>query len=69
LSDGKAELEQFAVDAWRPPKRVLDAHSPDQCAQVRFDLRAPSPVAVISTASSSESPPDANARAFQVGQS
>src|ERR1700756_3260305 len=35
-------LEQFAVNAWRPPKRVLDAHSPDQRAQVRFDLRTPS---------------------------
>src|SRR6202008_1716738 len=43
LSDGKAELEQFAVNARRSPERVLDAHSPDQRAQVRFDLRAPSP--------------------------
>jgi hypothetical protein len=43
LSDLNPELEQFAVDARRAPKRVLDAHSPDQRAQVRFDLRAPSP--------------------------
>jgi hypothetical protein len=43
LSQFKPELEQFAVDARRTPERVLDAHSPDQRAQVRFDLRAPSP--------------------------
>ena len=26
------ELEQFAVDAWRAPKRIFDAHPPDQYA-------------------------------------
>src|ERR1700738_1700481 len=68
LSDGKAELEQFAVNAWRPPKRVLDAHSPDQRASpLRF--AGALPVAVISTASSSESPPGANSPASQAGQS
>jgi hypothetical protein len=45
LRDLKPELEQFAMDARRAPKRVLDAHSPDQSAQLRADLRAPSPQA------------------------
>ncbi|HAO39839.1 MAG: hypothetical protein CL533_03300 [Afipia sp.] len=35
----KPELEQFAVDTRRSPKRVLDAHLSDQRAQVRLDLR------------------------------
>lgn len=30
LRDLKPELEQFAVDAWRTPKRIFDAHPPDQ---------------------------------------
>src|SRR5258708_6402780 len=30
LRDLKPELEQFAVDAWRTPKRILHAHPPDQ---------------------------------------
>src|SRR6202034_3643459 len=38
LRDLKPELEQFAVDAWRTPKRILHAHPPDQRAQLRFDL-------------------------------
>src|SRR6266436_2044531 len=42
LRDLKSELEQFAVDAWRAPKRIFDAHSPDQYAQLRVDLRSPS---------------------------
>src|SRR5258708_841588 len=42
LCDLKPELEQFAVDAWRAPKRIFDAHPPDQCAKVRLDLRSPS---------------------------
>src|SRR6202140_2322806 len=42
LRDLKPELEQFAVDAWRAPKRIFDAHPPDQCAQLRVDLRSPS---------------------------
>jgi hypothetical protein len=29
LRDLKPELEQFAMDAWRTPKRILDAHLPD----------------------------------------
>src|SRR5882757_7224863 len=32
LRDLKPELEQFAVDAWRAPKRIFDAHPPDQYA-------------------------------------
>jgi hypothetical protein len=31
------------VNTRSTPKRVLDAHPPDQCTQVRFDLRPPSP--------------------------
>jgi len=49
LRDLKPELEQFAVDARRAPKRVLDAHPPDQRTQIRFDLRAPSPGARLPT--------------------
>jgi dCTP deaminase len=33
---------QFAVDAWRAPKRIFDAHPPHQYAQLRVDLRSPS---------------------------
>jgi hypothetical protein len=43
LCDLKPELEQFAVDSWRTPKRVLNAHPPDQYAEVRLDQRPPSP--------------------------
>ena len=39
LRDFKPELEQFAVEAWRAPKRIFDAHPP---AQLRVDLRSPS---------------------------
>ena len=41
LSDLKAELEQ-AVDALRPPQRIVNAHPPDQRAQLRIDLRSAS---------------------------
>jgi hypothetical protein len=41
LRDLKPKLEQFAVDAWRAPKRILDAHLPNQRAQLRLDLRPP----------------------------
>jgi hypothetical protein len=40
--DLKPELEQFAVNAWCTPKRILHAHPPDQRAQLRVDLRSPS---------------------------
>src|SRR5260370_29536200 len=39
LRDLKPEPEQFAVNAWRAPKRIFDAHPPDQRAQLRFDRR------------------------------
>jgi hypothetical protein len=49
LGDFKPEFEQFAVDARRPPKRVLDAHPPDQRTKVRLDLRPPFPCARFPT--------------------
>src|SRR5229473_1435148 len=42
LCDFKPELEQFAVDARRAPKRIFDAHPPNQYAQLRVDLRSTS---------------------------
>ena len=39
LKDIKGELEQLAVDARRPPQRIVKAHPPDQRPQVRVDLR------------------------------
>src|SRR6266550_6393430 len=42
LRDLKPELEQFAVDAWRAPKRIFGAHPPDQYPQLRVDPRSPS---------------------------
>ena len=41
-SDLKAELEQLTMDARRSPQRIVDAHPPDQRAQVRVDLRTAS---------------------------
>ena len=56
LRDLKPKLEQLPVDAWRTPKRILPAHSPDQDAQLRVDLRSssqwarlPTPVAAKSS--------------------
>jgi hypothetical protein len=43
LADFKPELEQFAVDTRRTPKRILDAHPPDQGSQIGIDLQSPSP--------------------------
>jgi hypothetical protein len=42
LRDLRPELEQFAVNAWRAPKRIFDAHPSDQYVQLRVDLRSPS---------------------------
>jgi hypothetical protein len=42
LGDLKPELEEFSVDARRAPKRIFDAHPPDQRAQFRLDPRPPS---------------------------
>src|SRR5215471_3661686 len=39
----KPELEQFAVNAWCAPKRILHAHLPYQRTQLYLDLRATSP--------------------------
>src|SRR5260370_32389473 len=49
LRDLKPELEQFAVNAWRTPNRILHAHPPDQRSQRRFDLRSPSQCARLPT--------------------
>src|ERR1700688_4401632 len=49
LRDLKPELEQFAVDARRVPKRILRAHPPDQRAQLRVDMRSPSQWARLPT--------------------
>src|ERR1700716_3692148 len=49
LRDLKPELEKFAVNAWRAPKRVFDSHPPDQRAQLRVDLRSPSQCARLPT--------------------
>jgi hypothetical protein len=43
LRDLKPKLEQLAVDAWRAPKRILDAHPSDQHAELCLDLWPPSP--------------------------
>src|SRR5665647_652565 len=42
LRDLNAELEQFTVDAWRSPERVLDTHLPDQRSGFSLYLRSPS---------------------------
>src|SRR5262249_26586876 len=39
LSDFKAEFEQLAMDARGAPQWIVNAHPPDQRAQVRVDLR------------------------------
>src|ERR1700731_3660879 len=49
LRDLKPEFEQFAVNAWSAPKRILHAHPPDQRAQLRVDLRSPSQRARLPT--------------------
>src|SRR5216683_2612722 len=49
LRDLKPELEQFSVNAWRTPKRILHAHLPDQSAQLRGDPRSPSQWARLPT--------------------
>jgi hypothetical protein len=49
LRDLKPELEQFAVNAWRAPKRIFDAHPPDHRAQLRVDPRSPAQWARLPT--------------------
>src|ERR1700716_3119695 len=57
LRDLKPELEQFAVNAWRTPERILHAHPPDQRAQLRFDLLSPSQWARLPTPVSAKAAP------------
>src|SRR5258708_15728832 len=47
LSDLKAKLEQLAMDARRSPQRIVNAHPPDQRAQIRANLRSTSLRAVF----------------------
>src|ERR1700761_3460328 len=49
LRDLKPELEQFAGNAWRTPKRIFHAHPPDQRAQLRVDPRSPAQWARLPT--------------------
>src|SRR5258706_4887303 len=42
LSDLKAEFEQLAMDTGGAPQWIFRAHPPNQCAQVRVDLRSTS---------------------------
>ena len=42
LSDFKAEFEQLAMDRGGAPQWIVNAHPPDQRAQVRVDLRSAS---------------------------
>src|ERR1700736_4405303 len=49
LSDFKPKLEQFAMNTRCSPKRIFDAHPPDQRAQLRLDLWPPSPWARLPT--------------------
>src|ERR1700752_821280 len=55
LRDLKPELEQFAVDARHAPKRIFDAHPPDQDAQLGVDLRPSSQWARLPTPVAAES--------------
>src|SRR6266566_5853461 len=57
LSDLKAKLEQLAMDARRAPQRIVNAHPPDQRAQVRVDLRPTSERARFPTPVPTESGP------------
>src|SRR6266404_227067 len=42
LSEIETELEQLAMDARRAPQRIVNAHPPDECAQIHVDLRSTS---------------------------
>jgi hypothetical protein len=67
LRDLKPELEQFAVDTWRAPKRIFDAHPPDQYPQLCLNLRSPSRRARLPTPVAAKAGPSANTRASRVG--
>jgi hypothetical protein len=49
LSDLKAELEQFAMNARRAPMQIFNAHPPNQGTQICTDLRPASQVARFPT--------------------
>src|SRR5262245_66669451 len=68
LCDLKAELEQLAVDARRSPQWVLDAHPPDQCAQLRVNLRPPSKRARFPTPVPTKAGPMPRSEERRVGQ-
>src|SRR5450631_1869829 len=57
LRDFKPELEQFAVDTWRAPKRIFDAHPPDQYPQLCLNLRSPSQRARLPTSVAAKAGP------------
>src|SRR5258708_38653134 len=43
LGDFEPKLEQFTMDAWAAPQRVLLAHPSDQIAQLTLDPGSPCP--------------------------
>src|SRR5438093_10379136 len=57
LSDFKAEFEQLAMDTGGAPQWIVNAHPPDQRAQVRVDLRSASKGAGFPPPISSEAGP------------
>src|SRR5215831_7250728 len=57
LSDFKAELEQLAMDTRGAPQWIVNAHLPDQRAQVRVDLRTASKGAGFPTPVSAKASP------------
>src|SRR5580658_1415062 len=44
LGDGKAQFQQFPVDAWRTPKRVLFAHAMNEVPQFAIDIGPAAPI-------------------------
>src|SRR6266478_2691348 len=67
LRDLKPELEQFAVDAWRAPKRIFKRSSAGSIRAAPCRSAVALPVGATSNASSGESRPCANARASRAG--
>src|SRR5262245_35897304 len=57
LSDFKAELKQLAMDTRGTPQWIVNAHLPDQRAQIRVDLRTASKGAGFPTPVSAEAGP------------
>ena len=66
LRDLKPELEQFAMDTWRSPKRI-SCSSAGSTHAGPYQSEVALPVREISNASNGEIRPDANARASRVG--